>query len=318
MYPILLTIGNFPVSSYGLFLALGIFFGSFTIWRIVRSFDFDAEKVLDVIFLTIGVGFILSRLIFVLMNLSVFNSISRIFFINRYPGLSFWGGLFGGLLALRWFSRRNERALSYGNKMSFLQACDIAIIGFFIAGFFTEIGCLLGACGVGLETTSVISIDQVGVIGKRIPVQLFESLAFLAVFFFLWKKILRFHIPGSFLSKGLIILGLIKLVAGFFKTPTQLLRIGSYSLNFDLILSITALLLGLYFHYKVNKKTPGDDLASFLKFFVSRQMQKSLMTKIIRGCYNQKANFTVGLAKGRKRLFKFLNIRSNPENFKSK
>lgn len=307
MFPILFTIGNFPVSSFGLLLGLGIFFGSFTVWRIARSFDFDAEKVLDLIFLTVGVGFVFSRVVFVLMNLSSFDSLSKIFFINRYPGLSFWGGLLGGLLALWWLAKRN--------RIPFLQAADIAIIGFFIAAFFAEIGCLLGACGVGVETTSAFSVDQAGAIGKRFPVQLFEALAFLLIFFMLWKKILRFHIQGSFFAGGLIMLAVIKFAAVFFKAPGQLINVGSFAIKPEFIFAGLIFLTGMYFHYKIHKKTPLTDIGLFFKFFVSRQMQRSLMTKIIRGWYNQKANLTVGLSRGKKRLFKSLNIHSNPETF---
>lgn len=310
MFPILFTIGNFPVSSFGLLLGLGIFFGSFTVWRIARSFDFDVEKVLDLIFLVIGIGFVFSRAVFVLMNLQSFDSLTKILLINRFPGLSFWGGLIGGLLALWWLSKKN--------RIPFLHSGDMAMIGFFIAAFFAEIGCLLGACGVGTETTSVFSVDQAGYIGKRLPVQLFEALAFLLIFFAFWKKILRFHIQGSFLARGLIFLGIIKFVAGFFKSPGQTFNINNFSISQDLILSCLILLIGIYFHYKIHKKTPLNDLAIFFKFFASRQRQKSLMTKLIRGWYNQKANFTIGLSRGRKRLFKSLNIRSNPDNFGNK
>lgn len=307
MYPVLLTIGSFPVSSFGLFLALGIFFGSFTVWRIARSFDFEAEKVLDVIFLTVGFGFIFSRSVFVLTNLEIFDSFTKIFFINRYPGLSFWGGFLGGLLALKWLARKN--------KVSFPQVADIAIIGFFVAGFLAEMGCLLGACGIGLETTSLFSVDQVGVIGKRFPIQLIEALSFLFIFFLLWKKVLRFHIQGSLLSKGLMLLGAIKFIATFFKASNLSLKIGNIAFNLDLIFAGFVFLLGAYFHYKTYKKTPKSDLASILRFLTSRSMQKSLMSKVIRWCYNQKANFTVSLVRGKKKLFKLLNIRSNPGKF---
>ena len=49
MFPVLLSIGNFPVSSFGLFLAMGIFTGAFAVWRISRGYDFDAEKILDLV-----------------------------------------------------------------------------------------------------------------------------------------------------------------------------------------------------------------------------------------------------------------------------
>jgi len=307
MLPILFTVGNFPVSSFGLFLGLGIFFGAFTVWRITKSFEFDFEKVLDLIFLTVGSGFIFSRLVFVLTNISVFDSLSKIFFINKYPGLSFWGGFLGGMLALWWLTKRS--------RIAFLQAADIAMIGFFMAAFWTEIGCLLGGCGVGLETTSLISVDQAGVIGKRLPIQLFESVVFLLIFFGFWKAILRFHIQGSFFAKGLIWLAVIKLIAGFFKSPVQTVSVSGFLLGAEVLFSTVVLVVGIYFYYRIHKKTPQSDISLFLKFFVSRQMQRSLVTKITRWWYNQKVDLTVRFGRARKRLFKFLNIRSNPEKF---
>lgn len=307
MFPVLVTVGNYPVSSFGLFLVFGIFSGAFSVWRIARSFDFDAEKVLDVIFLTVGAGFVFSRAAFVLMNPAIFDSFTKMFFVNRYPGLSFWGGFFGGILALWWLSKKN--------RIPFLQSADIAIIGFLIAGFFVEIGCLLGSCGVGVETTSIFSVDQAGAIGKRLPVQIFEAVLFLGIFIRLWGRILRFHIQGSFLARGLIFLGVIKLVADFYKTPGQAVHYGTISVRPEPIFSILAIFAGLYFHYKIYKRTPIQDLGVVFKFFGSRSMQKSLMTKLGRGWYNQKANLTVGLGKGVKRLLKMLNIRSNPEKF---
>lgn len=310
MFPVLFTVGNFPVSSYGLFLVLGIFFGAFSVWRIARSFDFDAEKVLDLIFLTIGAGFLVSRAVFVLSHLDIFDSLTKIFFVNRYPGLSFWGGLFGGLFALSWLAKRS--------RITFLQASDIAMIGFFIAAFFTEIGCLLGACGTGLPTTSILSVDQAGAIGKRVPVQLYEALVYLVVFIWLWKKILRFHIQGSFLARGLVLLGLVKIIAGFYKETGQILTLGAVRLPLDLGLAVIAILVGGYFHYKIHKKTPLHDIATFFKFFVSRSMQKSLMTKMSRGWYNLKVNLTVGISRGIKNIFKSLRVRSNPDKFRGK
>lgn len=310
MFPVLLTVGNFPVSSFGLFLVLGIFFGAFSVWRIARSFDFDAEKVLDLIFLTIGAGFLVSRGVFVLSHLDIFDTFTKIFFVNRYPGLSFWGGLWGGLIALSWLSKRS--------RITFLQAGDIAMIGFFIAAFFAEIGCLLGACGTGLPTTSIISVDQAGAIGKRIPIQIYEAVVYLVIFAWLWKKILRFHIQGTFLSRGLIFLGLIKLLSGFYKEPGQIVRMTGVNVSLEVIFALAAILIGGYFHYKIHKKTPFHDLATFFKFFISRNMQKSLMTKLVRGWYNLKVNLTVGISRGAKRVFKSLRIRSNPDNFKGK
>lgn len=308
MFPVLFTIGNFPVSSYGLFLALGIFFGAFSVWRLARSFDFDAERVLDLIFLTVGIGFVFSRAVFVLLNTEIFDNLTKVFFVNRYPGLSFWGGLIGGFLALVWFSKRH--------KITFLQSADLAIVGFFIAAFFAEVGCLLGGCGIGLQTTSYISVDQAGAIGKRIPIQIYEALFFLIVFIRFWKSILRFHIQGSFLAKGLILIGLSKIISGFFKEPGQSFDASGIKFYPDFLLAITVTIAGFYYHYKIYRRTPFEDIKVFFRLLTSRQMQKNLAVKITRGWYNARADLTIGAGRGFKRILKMLNVRSNPEKFK--
>lgn len=307
MYPVLLSIGSFPVSSFGLLLALGIFLGGFTVWRIARGYDLDAEKILDIIFLTVASGFIFSRLFFVLINIGVFDSITKIVFLNRYPGFSFWGGLIGGIWVLSWLSKRF--------KMSFLQSGDFAVTGFFIGAFIAEIGCLLGGCGIGVETNLFFGVDQVGVIGKRIPIQLFESLAFLISFLVFWKAILRFHVQGDLFAKGIIILSGIKLIAAFLKSPNTVLRIAGLNLNLDLIFPLGFLLSGIWVYYKVNKKTPIRDLALFGRLFSDNKARSQVVTKISKGWYNHWVNLRISLIKAKKRIFKLLNIRSNPERF---
>lgn len=308
MIPVLFTIGSFPVSSFGLMLAIGIFAGSFSVFRIAKAYDYDSEKILDLIFLVVGGGLLASRFVYVLTNLQTFNSLSGIFFINRYPGLSFWGGFAGGLLFLYLFCKRF--------KIPFFQAGDFAIIGFLLAAFFAEIGCLLGSCGVGVETNWFFGIEQAGFIGKRFPVQLFEAIVFLWAFIIFWKAVSKFYIQGALLAGGIILTGLIKLLSESFKSDPQTIQLSGMTLNISLIFSILILFLGLKLHYQVNKKTPLADLTSLYKLLSDRKTQSALVTKISRLCYNQWVNFIVGLGKGRKKLFKLLNIRSNPESFK--
>lgn len=305
MYPVLINIGSFPVSSFGLLLALGIFFGGFTIWRIGRGYEFNAEKLLDLIFLTAGVGLVFSRVVYVLMNLSVFDSIQKILFLNRYPGLSFWGGLYGGLWALHWLCRRN--------KLNFFQLGDFAIVGFFLTAFFAQIGCFLGGCSVGVAS-NFLGVDQAGFIGKRFPIQIIEALVFLFIFIRLWKSSLKFHIEGSLLAKGLIILGVIKLVTEFFRQP-QLTQIFRYSVNLNLIFAGATILLGFWFYYKATKKTPSQDIAGFFRFFTNSKTRSQVLVNIRKGWYNHWVNLRIGLNRGKKRLFKMLNIKPNPESF---
>lgn len=307
MYPVLFNIGNLQVSTFGVFLAIGIFSGGFAVWRIARGYDFDSEKILDLSFLTIAAGFMAARLIYVLTNLSVFNSLNKIFFLNTYPGLSFWGGFTGGLLMLAWLTKKN--------KVGWLQIGDFAMVGFFLAAFFAEIGCLFGGCGVGAPTGLFFGVNQVGVIGKRLPVQFFEGLVFLLGFVGFWKSAVKFHIEGSLLSKGLILIGLTKLIAGFFKSPGQTLKILNLDLSVDLIAAIVITGAGLKFYYGVYKKTPVDDLKQFWKFFIDKKTRNQAVANVWRGWYNHWVNLGIRLGKAKKKFFKLLNIKPNPHDF---
>lgn len=307
MYPVLLNIGNFQVSTFGLFLAIGIFFGGFSVWRIARGYDLDSEKILDISFLTVGIGFIAARLTYVLTNLAVFNTPTKVFFLNAYPGLSFWGGFTGGLLALSWLVRRN--------KISFLAAGDFGMVGFFLAAFFAEIGCLFASCGAGIETNLFFGVTQVGVIGKRFPIQFFEAIIFLFCFVTFWKAAIKFHVQGSLLAKGLIYTGAVKLAAVFFKSQMGTIRVFNIGFNLDLVLAAIILGVGLKLHYDVYRKTPLDDLKQFFNFFSDRKTQTRVMAKVSRGWYNHWVNLWIRLGKAKKRLFKLLNIKPNPDNF---
>lgn len=307
MYPVLLNIGNLQISTFGLFLALGIFFGGFSVWRIARGYDLDSEKILDTSLLTIGAGFITARLTYVLSNLVIFNSLTKVFFLNTYPGLSFWGGFTGGLLALAWLTKKN--------KISLLQAGDFGIVGFLLAAFFAEIGCLLGGCGVGIETNQFFGVMQVGVIGKRFPIQFLEGLIFLFSFFIFWKSAIKFHVEGSLLAKGLILVGLTKLIAGFLKLQIQPIKIFNFNVNLESVAALVLLGVGLRLYYSVYRKTFVDDLKQLWKFFSNRKTQSRVIAKVSKGWYNHWVNLWIRLGKGKKKLFKLLNIKSNPDSF---
>ena len=43
MYPVILTIGSISVTSFGLFLAVGVILGVFFFWRLSRVYDLSEE-----------------------------------------------------------------------------------------------------------------------------------------------------------------------------------------------------------------------------------------------------------------------------------
>ena len=107
MFPVLFSIGNFAVSSFGVFLALGFLLAVFLIWRLSRAWDLDEEKVLDLTLLTFLGGLIGARVYFVMEHWDFFAAnFTKAILFYKFPGFSFWGGVLGGWLTLFYFSKR--------------------------------------------------------------------------------------------------------------------------------------------------------------------------------------------------------------------
>ena len=267
MFPTLLSIGNFALSSYGMFLALGFLFGVFLIWRLSRAWDLDEEKILDLTLLTFIGGLIGARLYFVLTHLPAFVSISKILIFTKYPGFSFWGAFLGGWLILYFFSRRQ--------RMDFWLVADIAVVGFLGGLIFSDLGCFLGGCGVGGATKSFLGVSMVGLIGKRWPVQIFEACLFGILLINIWSSATHFHQRGKIVSVSLMLLGLIKLILEPFKV----------SADDDYIFSSLILILGITIFYKITNRNVISDLISFVRFCLQPRLVLETLKK---GWYNQK------------------------------
>ena len=59
MFPVLASIGGVAISSFGVFLLLAFLIGFFVVWRVIRLYDIDPEKIIDlslIIFLGSIVG----------------------------------------------------------------------------------------------------------------------------------------------------------------------------------------------------------------------------------------------------------------------
>ncbi len=304
MKPVLFSIAGFSISSFGVFLSISIALALFFIWRIIRAYELDEEKIIDLFILTMLSGFIFSRLYFVMLHPNQFVDFTRIFIINRYPGLPFWGGFFGGLLVLKLLCRRY--------RLNFWQIADFAVVGLFIAISITSLGCLLGACQYGEVTSSAWAVTQVGIIGKRFPLQLIESLIFFLGFLTLSANALRFHFFGQILSQGLFLLGLFKFILEFFRGDKQIIY-GPISVGY--VFSLALFASGVYIFYKQGRRSINYDIKLFLGFFYNSQKRRYIISKLMKSWYNLRINLRIALRRGVKGFFAKLQIKSNPNKF---
>lgn len=303
MLPILFHLGPLSISAFGFFLAISLLLASFLVWRVSKVYDLNEEKIIDLILLTFLVSLVGARIINVLFNFTKFNSLEKVVLINRYPGLSFWGGLVFGLFGLYLLTKKN--------KLNFWLVADIASVATVFGLIFGSFGCLLAGCQYGVLSSSSLAVDQLGIVGKRYPVQVLFSLAFFLAFLILWRMCLKFHFAGKVLAFTLIILGLIKLGLSGLRGDTMMI----YGINLEQVLSLLCLISGVVFYYRLGPKTLTGDLALFAKVLLNSHKRQIALLKFYKYCYNLNVNFRVFVLKSKAKIFKSINVKSNPTKF---
>lgn len=316
MQPILFAFGPFIISSFGLFLALGVFAAVFVSWRLAKLYDLSEEKIVDLAILTFFGGIIGARIFFVLTHWGLFNSFDKIILLNRYPGISFWGGLLGGILAFWFFAGRL--------KFNFWQVADFAAVSLLVGMVFGDIGCFLSGCSYGIVSTLPIATPVVGVIGKRLPITAIEGLILLPLCFHFWKQTVRFHFAGKIISLLFLSLGIVKLGTEYYRGDTRLLiNIWGRVITQGYLFAALLLVAGIVVFYRQSRRNLWLDIRGFFtSLFVAKKRQVTL-SKFRQNWYNQTVNWKIRtnkiiklVRKLPKNTQKKLNVKPNPTDIK--
>lgn len=297
MLPVLFSIGKFPVSSFGVFITLGFLVGVFLIWRLSRAWDLDEERILDLTLLTFLGGLVGARFYFVLEHLPIFAAnFLRVILINKYPGFSFWGSFLGGWLSLFYISR--------AKKEDFWLLGDIAAIGLLGGLIFSDLGCFLGGCQIGIRNNSFLAVNMVGILGKRFPVQILEALLLSFAVLKLWSQAAHFHLRGKILSLSLIYIGIIKLLTNPLKQESD----GGQ------FLSLITFLLGVVILYRITKRNILSDIKNLPKVILRFLSDpKAILVGLQKYWYNQKTSISWKFRSFKKSLRR-LNVRFSQQN----
>ncbi len=273
MFPVLFSLGRFPLSSYGVFLSLGFLMGIFLVWRLCRAWDLDEERTLDLMLLTFLGGFFGARMYFVIEHLQVFSSPLNVILINKVPGLSFWGGVLGGWLTLYFLARKKH--------MNFWQLADIASVGLLGGLILSDIGCFLGGCSVGSPFSGFLAVTMTGSIGKRWPVQIVEALLLTLILINIWSRATHFHQRGKIVSLAFIYMGAVRLLLEPFRQDHS-----------GLIFSAVFILLGFTIFYRVTRPNLKAFLYGLRLFstgiFTDSNVRRNALLFLKKTWYNQK------------------------------
>ena len=245
MYPELLRIGSFVVSSFGLMVALAFLAGY---W--ITSVEFKRKKLDDkllgnLLLLSMLGGIGGAKLMYIFENVPLSDFISSPFtHIFSRGGLTFYGGFIGAVL-LFWI-------LTIKNKVSFFKVMDAMAPALAIGHSIGRIGCFLVGDDYGIKSDVPWAVAfPKGLPPTTDPVhptQIYEVILMGLVFFVLWKLRKR-NTPDGWLFSILIILaGIERFLIEFLRSTTpspipdlsvaQLIAIGLIVIGILKIISI--------------------------------------------------------------------------------
>lgn len=144
MHPVLVELGSLTIHTYGFLIAVGFLVAVAVIKRLALRSQLSVERVLDLTFWSLLVGFIGARLLFVITRLDFFASNPAAIFRVWEGGLVFFGGPLAVIPFVIWYTRRY--------RMAFWRVGDALIPGLTVAHAFGRLGCLASGCCYGRPT----------------------------------------------------------------------------------------------------------------------------------------------------------------------
>ena len=135
MHPILIKIGNFPLYTYGLFVAMGFLTALGLAQKEARRRGEDPGLILDLGFYLLLAAIIGARVFFLMVNPEVILENPLAAFQIWKGGLVFYGGFIAALITAIVFVR--------GKKIPFMRVADIFTPGLAAGHAVGRIGCFL-------------------------------------------------------------------------------------------------------------------------------------------------------------------------------
>ncbi len=220
MYPELFRIGNFPINTYGVLLALGMLLALFVASRLAARDGLPRERIYDLGLWTL-IGALLGSKILMFFtedNVQIFS----LDFLRS--GGVYYGGFLGGLATVVFLVRYY--------KLNFWKVADAFVPGLALGQAIGREGCFAAGCCWGKPTDSAFGVhftehahEYTGVPIYRAggsdlylhPTQLYESIAMLIVFGILVYLHRRKRFDGQVLIAYGIIYGIVRFTIEFLR-----------------------------------------------------------------------------------------------------
>ncbi len=223
--PELISIGPLSIRYYGLVYVIGFFITLFIFLKIAEKKkikNLSKDKAADLILYMMLGGVIGARLFHILLFFKDYlaNPLDILKFWQG--GMTFIGGLVGGLLAITYYCKKN--------KINFYEVADIIVIPFALFLGFGRIANFINGEFVGTITKVPWCVKFKDYLECRHPSQLYEALKNFFIFgvlFFLNKKK---HRPGLIFWSFITLYGMLRFITNFWRYDTMYfgLSLGQY------------------------------------------------------------------------------------------
>jgi len=125
MNSVALSIGNFEISWYSIFILIGLLFASSLFIRECKKYEISSDFAINLIFWTVIFGIIGARLYYVVFNLSYYLSNPEEILQIWNGGLAIHGGIIAGLIFVIFYSHKY--------KIRILKITDMISVGLILA-----------------------------------------------------------------------------------------------------------------------------------------------------------------------------------------
>lgn len=219
MHPVLFKIPflNLTIHSYGFLLAIGFVSAIIYSMRMGKKDNIDSKTLIDLIFWSIVVGLIGSKLFLLVTELKIYlNDPKKLLLLIRSAGTFYGGLIFGSLFAI-WFIKKKQLPMG--------KVADIIGPAVALAHFFGRLGCLSAGCCWGRPCPHFPGMVfshkdlQTGVpTGVQLyPTQLAEALLNLLNFIFLYFMYRRRKFAGQIFILYIFNYSIIRFIIEYFR-----------------------------------------------------------------------------------------------------
>jgi phosphatidylglycerol:prolipoprotein diacylglycerol transferase len=207
MKPILIQLGPFPISSFGLFLLLAFLVGIAVARRRGRAVGIDPSRMLDIALYMIIGGIVVGRLGYVAVNFPAFaRAPLTIVTIWKDSGLTFYGALAGGLIVAAIYAR--------AFRVPFSKFIDVfapaLVLGYAVA----MVGALLHGLYIGRPTGVPWGVQMF--LDRRHPTQIYLMLGALGTYTVLRAQEKLQPPPGTLFFLWLLLHAVSRVAVEFF------------------------------------------------------------------------------------------------------